>query len=85
MTHFLKTWPGFFTDILAGQKTFEICKNDREFHVGDILELREWEPRTEQYTGRIAWRKVTYIMDLGWGGIAPGYVCMSLGDIDKEE
>lgn len=43
-THTLKTWPVFFEAILSEQKRHELRKWDREFSVGDVLRLREWDP-----------------------------------------
>ena len=44
MRHQLKTWPEYFKAVAAGTKTFEVRENDRNFKVGDVLELREWIP-----------------------------------------
>ena len=41
-THELKIYPKYFEAILDGKKTFEIRKNDRYFHVGDRIVLKEW-------------------------------------------
>ncbi len=41
MTHELKIQPKYFNAVLMGTKNFEIRKNDRDYHVGDRLWLRE--------------------------------------------
>jgi hypothetical protein len=61
-THELKTWPVFFQSIIDGIKTFEVRDNDRKFQVGDILNLREYDPDAEDYTGRYCSKKVVYIL-----------------------
>jgi hypothetical protein len=61
-THELKTWPVFYKDIVNGTKTFEVRKNDRNFQLGDILLLREYDPDAEQYTGAKTERVITYIL-----------------------
>lgn len=43
--HVLKTWPEFFRAIVDGKKTFEVRKNDRGFQTGDVLHLREFDPK----------------------------------------
>jgi len=78
-THNLKTWPIYFGAVLAGTKTFEVRKADRDFMVGDRIVLNEWDPETGSYTGAQALREVTYILKGGQFGIEPGYVVMGLG------
>lgn len=58
--HALKTLPEFFVKVAAGEKTFEIRKNDRNYQVGDLLVLEEWSPETG-YTWRSETRFVSYI------------------------
>lgn len=69
--HELKTWPAYFADILEGAKRYEGYVDDRDppFVVDDTLHLREWDPDTEDYTGREAWVRVTHIARkrAGWG------------------
>lgn len=73
--HDLKIRSGFFRAIVSGEKTFEIRKNDRNFKVGDMLLLREYEQETEDYTGQGLLKKITYITDFEQ---KEGYVVMSI-------
>ena len=57
-----KTWPALFQKILDGTKTFDLRLADFECNSGDVLVLREWNPETKKYTGRILEKKVTYVM-----------------------
>ena len=56
-----KTWPEFFQKIVEGKKTFEVRLADFSVNPGDILVLKEWNPETRQYTGRVLEKKVTYV------------------------
>jgi hypothetical protein len=78
--HALKTWPEFFEQVVSGAKTFEIRRDDRSFKVGEVLELREFDPRGARFTGRSVWRKLTYITN--WEQKS-GYVVMAIERTDK--
>ena len=39
--HKLKCETGFYQDVEIGRKTFEIRLNDRDFKLGDMIELNE--------------------------------------------
>ncbi|MBF0553671.1 MAG: DUF3850 domain-containing protein [Nitrospirae bacterium] len=78
-THELKCWPVFYQAILDKSKLFEIRKNDRDFHVGDLLLLKEYEPVSEQYTGRETIKAISYILS-EHSGLQYGYVIMALKD-----
>lgn len=43
--HELKLDTAYFGRVASGQKTFEIRRNDRDFQVGDILLLKEYDPQ----------------------------------------
>lgn len=56
-----KTWPESFQKILDGTKTFDLRLNDFECKEGDILVLKEYDPKTKQYTGRVIEKTVTHV------------------------
>jgi hypothetical protein len=79
VTHDLKCWPVYFHFVLDLRKQFEIRETrERNFQVGDVLWLREWEPVGEFFTGRECHRLVTYLTDYEQ---KPGFVVMSLAEI----
>ncbi|WP_186131670.1 DUF3850 domain-containing protein [Burkholderia gladioli] len=49
--HELKSWKEFFTAIKSGARRHELRRNDRDFKVGDILLLREWDDDLAIFTG----------------------------------
>lgn len=92
--HDLKCWPGPFTAMMLGEKTFEYRKNDRDFQVGDVLILHEYCPEVSGlvmknvgYTGRIHVWRITHIIGLnpadGAFGIPEGYCIMSLARVTE--
>ncbi|EKD58284.1 MAG: hypothetical protein ACD_56C00159G0013 [uncultured bacterium] len=56
-----KTWPEYFQLILDGKKTYDLRMADFECREGDVLVLREWNPETKEYTGRILEKEVTFV------------------------
>ena len=57
-----KIWPEYFEKIQSGEKTFELRLADWECNPGDILVLKEWDPKTKNYTGRQIEKEVTYVL-----------------------
>jgi ribosomal protein S17 len=57
-----KAWPELFQKILNGEKTFDVRLADFNCKKGDILILREWDPKTKKYTGRKIEKKVAFIL-----------------------
>jgi uncharacterized protein DUF3850 len=78
ITHELKTWPEYFQFVFEESKRFELRKNNRDYRLGDTLHLREWNPETEQYTGREVFKRITYIFNGGKMGVRPEYVIISV-------
>ncbi|MCX6803994.1 MAG: DUF3850 domain-containing protein [Candidatus Diapherotrites archaeon] len=56
-----KCWPEYFEKILRGEKKFELRLADFKIEVGDTLFLREWNPKTKEYTGREIQKVANYI------------------------
>ena len=88
MIHKLKIDSCYYDDSASGIKTFEIRNNDRNFKVGDILELREWiwsEFQGEgMYTGNAHLKIITYIFDDA-KYLPFGYVCLAVSPIAEYE
>lgn len=61
--HDLKILRKYFNDVLLGTKTFEIRKNDRNFEIGDYINLREWDPDKQEYTGGHLVKQICYMTD----------------------
>ena len=57
-----KIWPQFFKEIKNGSKNFELRLADWKCKTGDILILKEWNPKTKKYTGRQLEKKVLYVL-----------------------
>jgi hypothetical protein len=51
--HHVKSWPQYFKPIKAGFRTHELRRNDRDYNVGDLMVLEEFDPATKGYTGNI--------------------------------
>lgn len=76
--HKLKLAKMFFEDVRLGRKSFELRKNDRDYKIGDILELREMD--NGEPTGRVIEKEITYILE-GFAGLKEDYCILALADI----
>lgn len=57
-----KTWPEMFKAVRSGKKTFDLRLADWQCQEGDILVLKEWDPKRKKYTGRVLEKKVTFVL-----------------------
>ena len=73
--HRLKLAKMFFDAVDTGKKSFELRKNDRNYQIGDILELHEMSNGEE--TGRVTEKQVIYILE-GFKGLEEGYCILGL-------
>jgi len=79
MIHDLKTWPEHFRDVRAGVKTAELRLNDRNYQSGDVLVLREYDPKAREYTGQVETRTVTHVLSEEQN-LQPGMVMLSMSE-----
>ena len=77
-THDLKIQQPYFDRVLSGAKKAEMRKNDRDFHVGDSLRLREFSAASQSYTGDEITVTVTDALYGPTYGIEDGYVMLSI-------
>ena len=62
VTHNVKSWPAYFQPMLDGIKKHDMRNmKDRNYKVGDILNLQEFDPFKGEYTGREAKFRITYM------------------------
>jgi len=57
-----KTWPKYFEEVKKGKKTFDVRLADWNCKNGDIILLREWDPKAKKYTGRQLKKTVKYVV-----------------------
>lgn len=76
--HDLKIWREPFGAVWGGVKMHEIRKNDRDFRVGDVLHLREWDHHASKYTGQSVFARVTYTTEGPAWDLPAGLMVMSI-------
>lgn len=81
--HRIKCFDRFFKMAEAGEKLFEIRKNDRDYQVGDIIELNE--TFEGKMTGRMAmFRIISIVTDSDFPeGIKEGYAVLGIDPITE--
>lgn len=75
MLQVLKLRSEYFDAVLYGLKRAEVRFNDRNYAVGDVLELHELNG--DEMTGRVVYRSVMHVQPLDGIGMK-GWVLLSL-------
>ncbi|UCD04206.1 MAG: DUF3850 domain-containing protein [Candidatus Woesearchaeota archaeon] len=57
-----KAWPELFELVKEGKKNFDVRLADFDCKEGDILLLKEWDPKTKEYTGRELKKEVSFVL-----------------------
>lgn len=83
--HHVKSWPELFEAVSSGSKHHEMRRaTDRDYRVGDVLVLQEFDPATKSYSGREHRVRITYVTSaefpcaLSGGGLHPDYCILSV-------
>lgn len=82
-THKLKTLKLYFKSVWTGVKKFEVRRNDRNFKVGDLLELQEYDDSNNSYTGREVRSIIIYVLQGGVYGIDREFCVIGFKRITK--
>ena len=70
--HEIKILPEYYAPVSVGEKRFELRKNDRDYHAGDTVTLKEWDGK--DYTGNALTVGIRYVLkDCPKYGFADGY------------
>jgi hypothetical protein len=77
-THELKSWPGQFQAMWTGLKRAEFRRDDRGYQVGDLLDLCEWDPSRQRYTGFRLTARVTHLLRGPELEVPAGFVVLSI-------
>ena len=56
-----KTWPEYFDAVFSGKKKFDMRVDDFSVEKGDILVLKEYDPKKRNFTGRMIEKKITRV------------------------
>ena len=82
VTHKLKVWSEYMDDLISRKKSFEVRFNDRNFQLGDVLVLLEYDQKKNEYLDREFKVEVTYILDNSvFDAVKDGYVVMAIKPI----
>jgi hypothetical protein len=76
--HQLKCWPAYFQAVASGAKPFEVRRMDRDYQVGHLLLLCEWDPMEQRYSTRRCTVQVTYLLQGPGFGIEAGYAVLGV-------
>lgn len=82
--HHIKSWSHFFKAIKAGKKLHDLRPDDRDYKIGDVCVLQEYDNIEGRYTGDEVRAEITYITDrvvpcaLSSAVLQPGYCILSL-------
>lgn len=84
LNHEMKSWPWFFQAFMDGNKLHDLRQKDRDFQIGDVVVLKEYDPRTGKYSGSELAMEISYMTSndtpcaLSSNALARDHVILSL-------
>lgn len=79
--HDIKLAAMYFGDVQSGKKSFELRKNDRNYKVGDLLNMQEYSDGKE--TGRSIKVEIVYMIE-DYNGLEEGYCILGTKILDQK-
>ena len=83
MVHELKIYPEYLKEVLSGDKTFEVRKNDRPYTIGDTIHFREFNKESNEYGAIEADYIISYILCDG-EYVKDGFVVLGIKPCDMK-
>jgi Domain of unknown function (DUF3850) len=84
-TRELKSLPDQFPAMWTGRKRAEFRRDDRGYAVGNLLDLREWDPATTQHTGFRLTARVTHLARGPAYKIPEGFAVLSVDQTEARK
>lgn len=76
VVHIVKQWTKWHREVVSGERTSQLRKDDRDYQKGDDLLSREYDPKLDIYTGSTCRVLITDVVrDIE--GLMPGYCVIS--------
>lgn len=81
--HIIKCLDVYYREVIRGNKTFEVRKNDRNYNSGDIVvmcEVRKHKDGMTHLTGRFSNYEIPHVLK-DYPAVQPGFVVFSIKPI----
>ncbi|QYC51754.1 putative activating signal cointegrator protein [Proteus phage vB_PmiS_PM-CJR] len=62
--HRIKIYPLYFRQVCSGMKKAELRINDRNYQIGELVIMKEYDPDTKSYTGNFVTVEITMVNDV---------------------
>ncbi|QXO10366.1 hypothetical protein [Proteus phage vB_PmiM_ZX7] len=62
--HEIKIYPLYFSQVCYGLKKAELRINDRNYQIGELVCMKEYNPDTKSYTGNFVTIEITMVNDV---------------------